>query len=352
MTPQKVNSLPLLLLCAFLMIASCSREQVPDGDWSIPQDEIRDGGPGKDGIPSVDSPQFSEASAASYLLDEDLVVGYAVGDDVRAYPHPILDWHEIVNDEVGGEPIAITYCPLTGTAIGWDREVNGVTTTFGVSGLLYESNLIPYDRSTESNWSQMDLECVNGALRGTRVVTHPVLETTWATWKEMYPGTQVMTTNTGHDRNYSNYPYGDYRTNDAYIIFPVSNTDERLPAKERVHGTIVNGQAVVHRFSAFANTGEGDVVVRIENLLGRQIVLAGNVRQNWIVAYETGGRTDFFAVQEGGSIIMEDGASNRYDVLGRVISGPREGERLTSTDSYIGYWFAWGTFFPGAEIKE
>ena len=134
--------------------------------WSIPSNQVFDGGPGKDGIPALVNPAMVSSVQANYLTDNDLVIGFKVGDDVRAYPHQILDWHEIINDVVGEQPLAITYCPLTGTGIGWNRVISGNTTTFGVSGLLFNTNLIPYDRSTDSNWSQMKLECVNGQLIG------------------------------------------------------------------------------------------------------------------------------------------------------------------------------------------
>ena len=170
-----------LLLAALFFSASCAKEQIADTDWSIPTDDVRDGGPGKDGIPSVDNPQFSTAGEASYLSDNDLVIGMVNGTQVKAYPHPILDWHEIVNDELDGIAVAMTYCPLTGSGIAWDCELDGERTTFGVSGLLFESNLIPYDRKTNSNWSQMRLDCVNGPLQGQKINTFPIIETTWGT---------------------------------------------------------------------------------------------------------------------------------------------------------------------------
>lgn len=336
-----------LLLAVLLLSASCAKEQIADTEWSIPTDEVRDGGPGKDGIPSVDNPQFSAANEATYLSDNDLVVGIVHGTEVKAYPHPILDWHEIVNDEVDGLAVAMTYCPLTGSGIAWDRELDGEVTTFGVSGLLFESNLIPYDRKTNSNWSQMRLDCVNGPLQGQEINTFPIVETTWGTWKAMYPGTQVMTTETGFDRDYMRYPYGDYRTNDAYIIFPVTNPDDRLSEKERVHGVIVGDQAKVYRFESFSN----GTTVLAERFGGEEFVVVGNANENWIVSFRVNGDLGSFqAVQGEGAIVMEDGAGNRYDVFGRVVEGPATGTQLEATKSYIAYWFAWGTFFPGAEI--
>ncbi len=344
---MKTFILPALLLFGLVFVASCSKDRLDEDEWTIPTDDVRDGGPGKDGIPSVDAPRFSDADAVTYLTDADLVVGIVVDGEARAYPHPILDWHEIVNDEIRGTHLSITYCPLTGTAIAWDRFLDGEVTTFGVSGLLFESNLIPYDRKTNSHWSQMRLDCVNGPLVGQRIPTFPIVETTWATWKAMYPETKVLTTETGFDRNYGLYPYDDYRTNDQYFLFPITTPDERLSAKERVHGVRVNDQAKVYRFDAFQS---GTTLIR-DNFAGEDIVVAGNAQENWIVSFKVPvGTGDLEAVVGEGPVIMADTAGNHYDVLGQVIDGPDMGTQLQATDSYIGFWFAWATFFPSPEI--
>ena len=179
---MKSKFLYVLLICAVLIGCSSSdkdelspAEETGSGNspssssWLIPIDEVKDGGPGKDGIPSIDSPKFVfvNDAGAEYLNGSDLVVGYVNGDVVRAYPHQILDWHEVVNDKVGNDNITISYCTLTGTAFGWKSMTNGTQSTFGVSGLLYNSNLILYDRNTDSYWSQLGLKCVNGNLIGT-----------------------------------------------------------------------------------------------------------------------------------------------------------------------------------------
>ena len=142
------------------------------GEWLIPKDEVRDGGPGRDGIPALSTPQFITAQEAAFLTGNNLVLGFADGSDVRACLHDILDWHEIINDETANHSIAVIYCPLTGTGIGWNRNVAGTKTTFGVFGLLYNSNIIPCDRSTNSNWSQLLLKSVNGDLIGTSANTY------------------------------------------------------------------------------------------------------------------------------------------------------------------------------------
>jgi len=221
--------------------------------WLIPFDEVRSGGVGKDGIPAVSSPKFDNASNVSFLKNNDLLVGVTNGDNIKVYPHDVLDWHEIVNDGLGQIDYSLIYCPLTGTATAWDRIINGERTTFGVSGLLYNTNIVPYDRATDSNWSQLFNASVFGELKGTKPKNYMALETRWDTWKKLYPGANIMNFDTGHNRDYGNYPYGNYRT-DASLIFPVKYTDERLHPKERVHAIIINGKARVYRFESF--TGE------------------------------------------------------------------------------------------------
>ncbi len=220
------------------------------GEWLVPQNQVLSGGPGKDGIPALKNPEFLNRIEASYMNDEDLVLGVVVGSEARAYPHKILDWHEIINDKVQDRSIVITYCPLTGTGIGWNQDQKGITSTFGVSGLLYNSNLVPYDRETDSYWSQMRLDCIKGSRKGEKIETFQLIETTWKTWKKAYPNTRVVSSNTGYSRNYSRYPYGNYKT-DASVYFPISTKDSRLHAKEVVHGIILNDKAVIYRFEHF-----------------------------------------------------------------------------------------------------
>ena len=321
-------------------------------DWSIPIGEVFDGGPGKDGIPALLDPQFIQASEANYLDDNDLIVGFVDGDQAKAYPHKILDWHEIINDRVGSVNISVTYCPLTGTGIGWNRDLDGGTTTFGVSGLLYNSNLIPYDRQSDSNWSQMRLDCVNGNLKGTEIETFPLVETTWKTWKEMYPSTMVVSTNTGHTRDYERYPYGSYRTNNDYLIFPLSNEDSRLPNKDRVHGIVASGDAKVYPLSLF-----GDAVVVIEDSFkDKPYVIVGNQADNFAVSFlrgpGDGTSLSYSPVQDQYPIVMTDEEGNMWDVFGMAVSGPRTGTQLTHARSFIGYWFSFAAFYPQVAIYE
>ncbi|MDX1666140.1 MAG: DUF3179 domain-containing protein [Saprospiraceae bacterium] len=361
------NQIAYLSILAFLWLfaSACSTVEENDepgggigptdpnsSDWLIPSNQVFDGGPGKDGIPSIDDPQFSNVDEIDFLLQNDLVIGVKVGSTIRAYPHPILDWHEIVNDEVSGMGLAITYCPLTGTAIGWKRDhIDGTRTTFGVAGLLYNTNLIPYDRATDSNWSQMLLKSVNGELIGEEIETYPLVEMPWSTWKTLFPDSEVLNLNTGFNRAYGNYPYGDYRTNNNLFISPVNPRDDRLPSKERGLGVIVDGAAKFYRFEHF---GGGTVKVITDSFKGQELVVVGSQELNFMVAYQRrlndGTMLEFTAVDGEGDVVMEDQEGNRWNIWGEAVSGNRQFERLQPTESYIGMWFAWGAFYPRPEI--
>ena len=336
--------------CDNLTDTSSSSSNTNSEGWSIDRSNVYDGGPGKDGIPAISNPKFSPASAIEYLDFDDLVVGIKIGDEIKAYPHPVLDWHEIVNDEVNGEKIALTYCPLTGSALGWGRVINGNTTTFGVSGLLYNNNLIPYDRGTNSNWSQMEIECVNGPLRGESPQLYSVVETTWKNWKEAYPDSKVLTTSTGYKKPYGNYPYGDYRSSEK-LLFPLTHQDDRLHRKARVLGVNINGVKKAYPIGEFPGT----VAVREDNLNGIDIIIVGSSSRKFAVAFEAhlNGNSDieFKSEREDWEIILKDDLGNKYNIFGEVVSGPNKGESLNRVRSYIAYWFAWAAFNPDTQLN-
>lgn len=219
--------------------------------WLVPEKEIRSGGVGKDGIPALSDPNYTPAPKVDFLRDRDLVIGFSNGTTQKAYPHSVLDWHEIVNDQVKDFDYSIIYCPLTGTGTAWNRNINGSLTTFGVSGLLFNTNIIPYDRATESNWSQIFDRSIYGEMKGERTKNFMVVETTWQTWKKMYPDSKVVNLDTGFSRDYGKYPYGSTYKNDAHLLYPVAFRDKRLHEKERVHAILVNGKARVYRFDSF-----------------------------------------------------------------------------------------------------
>jgi len=343
-------------ICMILIIGACSNPDAPTtpitnlgvgtpspDEWLIPRGSILDGGVGLDGIPSIDDPNFTRASDVDYLEDQDLILGIRVGQTIKGYPHPILDWHEIVNDEIGSENIALTYCPLTGTGVGWGRDINGSTTEFGVSGLLFNTNLMPYDRNTRSTWSQQRLECVNGALIGHEPELYTFVETSWASWKAAYPDSEILNEDTNIDRNYAVYPYGNYRTS-AQTIFPIDRDDNRLHPKTRVLGLELNDEWMSVAFPESAGNqlfmmtrGSDDAVV------------IGNTLRNFIVAFRAEAGRTYEAVDDlEFPAIFQDDMGIRYDMLGSPMDD--SGPSLELYPQFIGYWFSWGTFYPNLEL--
>ncbi|MCH8836372.1 MAG: DUF3179 domain-containing protein [Candidatus Marinimicrobia bacterium] len=317
------------------------------GDWLVPESEVLKGA-GKDAIPALTDPELVRFGEVNYLNGADLVIGLMVDGEPRAYPHRILDWHEIINDRIGSTYFAITYCPLTGSGIVWDQR-QLTNASFGVSGLLYNSNLIPYDRSTNSYWSQMKLMCVFGERLGEIAPLLPIVETTWNSWRAMYPDTKVVSNNTGHERPYQYYPYGTYRSTD-FLMFPVKPLDRRLPLKERVTGVIVDNAAKVYRLSSF----KGGLRVINDTFRGVPLIVAGSETQNMLLIFgrsmPDGTVLTFEPVQDQLPIIMQDNEGTLWDVFGWGIVGPRVGQRLPVTNSFIAYWFAWGAFYPDPVI--
>ena len=205
---------------------------------SIPLEKILPGGPGKDGIPALNTPTFSGMEEAQMWLPSDadgIIV--TIGKTTRFYPYNILVWHEIVNDRIEDTSLVVTFCPLCGSAIVFDARVNGKTEYFGVSGSLYESNLLMYDVTTQSLWSQIIGEAVVGTKTGTKLTIIPSQVLAFSDVIKNYPQAEVMSNETGFNRDYANGPYGDYNTNDA-LYFPISINDTRLPTKEVMY--IVN----------------------------------------------------------------------------------------------------------------
>jgi len=313
-------------------------------EWSIPVAEVLDGGPGRDGIPALVNPTLISPSETTILNDEDLVLLFKSGDDVRAYPHIILDWHEIINDNIGDVSMAVTFCPLTGTGIGWGRMLNNVETTFGVSGLLYNTNLIPFDRLTNSNWSQILNESVNGDLIGQKVELYQLLETNWATAKLIYPDIRVVSTSTGFSRTYGTSPYGDYNTNNDRFFFPVDK-DSRLPLKEKVLSIFEGEDAKVYRFSDFVNEN-----MILDTFMGKDYLIAGNA--DFMFAYELTANLselDFtYVYGDSGNdsdIILEDNEGNLWNVFGEAVAGPRQGENISASGAMMAQWFSIAAFY-------
>ena len=217
---------------------------------SVPFDEFMSGGPPKDGIPAIDEPRFVSVEEAGFLEPREPVIALDVGGDARAYPIQILIWHEIANDVVAGVPVAVTFCPLCNTAIVFDRRLDGRTLDFGTTGNLRNSDLVMYDRQTESWWQQFGGEALVGQFTGEELEQLPSRIVAWEQFAREHPDGQVLSRDTGHSRAYGRNPYVGYDSVDSPPFFPVQGSDdERLPPKERVVLVERGGETVVVPFS-------------------------------------------------------------------------------------------------------
>ena len=309
----------------------------------IPLDKIRSGGPPKDGIPSIDEPQFTQASNENHVADSDVVLGLEINDEAKAYPLSILVWHEIVNDNVGGVPVAVTYCPLCYTNQVFERVINGQEVEFGTSGKLYNSNLVMYDRLTGSYWSQALGKSITGELTGYTLNIIPFDVITWRDWKKLHPDTIVLTTNTGHIRAYGVDPYGDYYT-DPRIIFPVDNKDDRMHQKE-----IILGFHEGEIYKAYKQQDVESSVVINDQINDRLILLVsffeGNAR-----AFDRVVNGEVMEFTYKDNKIFDTRTNSEWNYDGIAVSGELKGTKLSRLGFNPGFWFEWVAFHPQTQV--
>ncbi len=324
----------------------------------IPTADIHEGGPGKDGIPALTDPVLASVGepGTDYLRDEERVIGLVATEGPVAVPLQILWWHEIVNLEVDGRDLAVTHCPLTGSSLAFDREpLGGVE--FGVSGLLYQTNLIMYDRSSgESLWPQMSRGARCGPRVGFDLAMAPSVEMTWGGWRDLYPDTRVISSATGHERDYRIYPYGAYGAIDnPRLLFPLTAPiDERRPAKERVLGVPGSEGGVAYPFGELESTGPVAAIHHEADAgtYGGRVLFWDGAREAAAV-YQRQLDDDYLSFgTSGGSIVdLETGSEWRID--GVAISGPLAGRALEPVAAaYVAYWFAWAAFEPNTVIWQ
>ena len=317
----------------------------------IPQSELVSGGPGRDGIPALTNPVFVTASEGdTFLAPGALVLGVIEGGEARADPHNLLWWHEIVNDQLGGVPITVSYCPLTGSGMVYEPRLTGANLNFGVSGLLFDNNLILFDRATESLWSQMSVLAVCGDLRGTAPALKPVVQSTWGAWKALHPETTVLSFQTGFSRNYGQYPYGAYdQIGNNELLFPQSTIDPRRPMKELVIGVIEGG---VTRAYPYGELGQCSAVNDVVG--GRPVLIVYDAEAEMAIAFDrrAGGETLTFEVVGGGFPfrLRDVETGSEWTLDGLAVGGPLSGSTIPQMATYSAMWFAWAAFNANTEL--
>jgi len=272
----------------------------------VPEREIFHGGPSKDAIPAIDVPKFVSAQQAHWLQPEHRVLGIESAGLARAYPVSILNWHEIINDGSGRDGLVITYCPLCGSGVAFSSTVLGRKLNFGVSGLLYNSDVLLYDRETDSLWSQLMRKAISGPMRGMQLKMLPLEHTSWKRWRSMHPDTLVLSTDTGYLRDYQADPYAGY-AQDKELYFPIANLDPRYHPKQQTLGLEIDGRFKAYPFVELDKAGG-----RVSDSLAGQALT---------VSYD----------RESRSAWVKDGS-------GRTLA------------TVTTFWFAWMAFHPESKV--
>lgn len=324
---------------------------------SIDYDEILSGGPPPDGIPPIDNPTFDPIAAGDeWLSDSQPVLAVAVGDEAKAYPLAIMTRHEIVNDEIGGIPIAATFCPLCNTGLVFNREVNGEILRFGVSGNLRNSDMVMWDNQTLSWWQQFTGEAIVGELTGTQLEIVPAQLVAWQDFKAAFPAGVVLSTN---GRSYGLNPYAGYDSSPRPFLF-TDTPDPRLPALGRVLGYETEETAKAYPLETIAEMGliedtlEGHAVVifyapgQVSALDQSVIADSKEVGSAAVYRPEVADRKLTFSIENG--VITDNETGSEWDIFGRAVAGELSGQQLTQLPGRVDFWFAWAAFNPETEI--
>ena len=357
-------SVSIVLLSAIVFLSTDEEKNIfklslgQEIKHTVPLDKIVSGGPPQDGIPSIDNPKFQSVQEADEILeDSELILGLNINGDIRAYPLQILVWHEIVNDVVGDQPVAVTYCPLCFTNQVFNRTLSdGNTVEFGTSGKLYNSNLVMYDRKSNSLWSQALGEGIVGEYAGVKLERIPFDVAYWKEWKELYPESKVLSRDTGSVRPYGADPYGDYYTNDL-ILFPVANDDKRLGLKEIIIGLENNkDQYKAYKLQDIETNkvindvigkGKKIALVSLEPFMVRvfdRVIDNDNSEESKkeIVV-------DLFYNQANNTLI-DKVTDSELNFEGNFINGQLKDKQLNRLPMDQGFWFEWAAFHPETEV--
>jgi hypothetical protein len=330
----------------------------------VDPDEIVSGGVPPDGIPPIDHPRFLRPEAVRFLSPREPVVAVEVNGVAKAYPIRILMWHEIVNDDFAGVPVVVTYCPLCNTGIAFLRPtIDGELLDFGTSGKLYRSNLVMYDRQTNSYWPQALGRAVVGPLLGARLRSLPTRLLSWADWRQSHPDGLVLSTETGFRRDYGVNPYAGYEDAERPFLF-AGEPDPRLPPTEHVLG-VAGRETIAFPYSELERLSSGGVTVvqrrvggerlaifweagTVSALDAREIPLSADVGAAVAYTPRVGTRWLTFTARAGTFVDEQTGTT--WTIAGDAVQGPLAGRHLEAAIALDSFWFAWAAFHPETEI--
>jgi Protein of unknown function (DUF3179) len=333
------------------------------GRHSVPLSEVSPGGPPRDGIPPLDHPKFETiAQADGWLKPAEPVIALDLGGDARAYPLQVLIWHEIANDVVAGVPVTVAFCPLCNTAIAFDRRLDGQVLDFGTTGNLRDSDLVMWDRQTESWWQQLTGEAIVGELTGKHLAMLPATIVSWAEFRGRYPAGQVLSRATGFLRDYGRNPYVGYDRIDQPPFLFQGTPDGRLPPMERVVTVSRNNEDLAVPYSILRQrrvveekVGGREIVVVYQPgttsaLDGANIATSRDVGAAAVYEPAVDGRHLTFTWQSDAFVDQETGTL--WTLLGQATTGPLAGKRLAPVPHLVPFWFAWAAFKPSTRIAR
>lgn len=299
-----------------------------------------------DAIPPIDTPVYGDVSSGDWLAPEDLVVGYVAGDVPHAYPFKILNFHEIVNDDLAGLPVLVSYCPLCRSAVVYDRRVDDRVLSFGNTSALYESDLVMVDRNTGSYWWQVAGRAIVGPLTGTSLTPLPSVVSTWSDWVMLHPETLVLTRETGFSRPYERDSFASYEDflDSGEFIFPVTEAarDPRLRAADVVVGIQVGEEIVAYPVA----TLKAPVNDRVAGTA--VVVIPGD---GGAAVFERTIDGDVLEFEADAGRVLDTNTGSEWRADGLAVSGPLKGRRLDSVPTRTTFWFAFVGAFPGVEIR-
>lgn len=347
-----------LLACA---TAAADAEWKTDFDRAtVDLSEIVSGGPPKDGIPAIDRPRFIGHAEAGWLGDSEPVIVLRSGKKARAYPLQILIFHEIVNDNFAGRPLAVTFCPLCNASIVFDRRVDGALLDFGTTGKLRRSDLVMYDRQSESWWQQFTGGAIVGRYAGAQLRRVPSDIVSYADFRAAYPEGEVLSRDTGFTRPYGRNPYRGYDTTDGQPFLLDQPADPRLPPVARVLSVHSAGQKTLYPFSVLREKKVINDTVGAEKIvaLGKfgtlsaldasEIAASRKILSAGAFSRVVDGRELFFVLR--GGKIVDRATQSAWNILGQATAGPLKGKSLAPVDSGVHFAFAWLAFYPESKI--
>ena len=354
----------VLLVCGSWALALDNTSEWPVTDFensSVDHKEIMSGGPPKDGIPAIDQPKFIDPSEASeWLQNKEPVIAIKIGNEARAYPLQILMWHEIVNDIIGDKAVSVTFCPLCNASIVFDRDLDGVRYDFGTTGRLRLSDMVMYDRQTESWWQQFTGQAIIGDLNGDKLKIIPSNIVAFESFKKQYPKGLVLSRETGHRRNYGRNPYAGYDDINSSPFLFRGKVDKRIRPMERVLSLRSNDKTLLFELTALQEKpvinsefeGTSFVVLAFEDMNSAldksEIKSSRLIPSASVYSAMVDNKKLTFQFEDGVVTDRETGTS--WNIFGIAEQGELAGQQLQQLDHGVHFAFAWLAFDPEAEI--